>query len=96
MKFVTVRDLRGKTAALWKQLEQEKELVVTSNGKPIAVLSATDENSLESCLRALRQERANDALGKLQRDAEKRELHRLSSKDIQAEVDKSRKRRRVG
>ncbi len=45
MKFVTVRDLRGKTAALWKQLEQEKELVVTSNGKPIAVLSATDENS---------------------------------------------------
>ena len=56
MKFVTVRDLRGKTSELWKQLEQEKELVVTSNGKPIAILSATDEDSFKSSLRSLQRE----------------------------------------
>jgi len=38
MKFVTVRDLRLKAAKVWKQLQKEKEMVITSNGKPIALL----------------------------------------------------------
>jgi hypothetical protein len=32
MKFVTIRDMRGKTAAIRKNLEQEREIVLTSNG----------------------------------------------------------------
>ena len=42
MKFVTVRELRGRTSELWDQLAQQRELVVTNNGRPIAILSATD------------------------------------------------------
>ena len=95
MKFVTVRDLRGKTSELWKELEQERELVVTSNGKPIAILSATDEDSFEECLWALRRSRAGDALARLQRAASERGLT-MTSDEIDAEIRKSRSRRNAG
>ncbi len=95
MKFVTVRDLRGKTSELWKQLELERELVVTSNGKPIAVMSATDEDSFEECLWALRRSRASDALTQLQRGAEGRGLSELTPEGIEAEIQESRKERKA-
>ncbi len=95
MKFVTVRDLRGKTSELWKELDRERELVLTNNGKPIAILSATDEDSFESCLWTLRRSRASDALAKLQRGAEERELTALTSEDIETEIQNARKDRKV-
>jgi prevent-host-death family protein len=95
MKFVTVRDLRGKTSELWKELDRERELVVTSNGKPIAILSATDEDSFETCLWTLRRSRANDALARLQRDAADRGLNELSPQDIETEIRKSRQKRKA-
>ena len=96
MKFVSVRDLRGKTSELWKELEQERELVVTSNGKPIAILSATDEDSFEDCLWTLRRSRAADALAQLQRGAEERGLNELSIEDVEAEISKAREERKSG
>ncbi len=96
MKFVTIRDLRGKTSELWKELARERELVVTNNGKPIAIMSATDEDSFESCIWALRRSRASDALAKLQRGADQRGLTALTSDAIDAEIKKSRKNRKVG
>lgn len=95
MKFVTVRDLRGKTSELWKELEEERELVVTNNGKPIAILSATDESSFEASLRTLRRSRAAEALASLQRDAAQRGISDLSADQIDAEIQASRKRRTV-
>ena len=47
MKFISVRDLRGKSAEVWKNLPTEREVVVTSNGRPIAILSAVNESNLE-------------------------------------------------
>jgi prevent-host-death family protein len=96
MKFVTVRDLRGKTSELWKALERERELVVTNNGKPIAILSATDEESFETCLWTLRRSRASDALANLQRDAAERGLDELTPEDIEAEIKASRRERNAG
>ena len=71
MKFVTVRELRGRTSELWDELARQRELIVTNNGKPIAILSATDAESLEPSLRNLRRCRAADALSGLQREAER-------------------------
>ncbi len=96
MKFVTVRDLRGKTSELWKELERERELIVTSNGKPIAILSATDEDSFESCLWTLRRSRASDALANLQRDAAERGFEKLTPEDIEVEIKASRRERNAG
>ena len=43
MKFLSVRDLRGKSAQIWKELPDEREMVITSNGRPIAILAAINE-----------------------------------------------------
>jgi antitoxin (DNA-binding transcriptional repressor) of toxin-antitoxin stability system len=66
MKFITVRDLRGRPAEVWTKLSRDKELVLTSNGKPIAILSAVSEDTLEGSLVALRQARAIAAVEALQ------------------------------
>ena len=47
MRFVSVRELRERSASIWKALVEEKDMVITSNGKPIALLSATSGESLE-------------------------------------------------
>ena len=54
MKFLSVRDLRSKSAEVWKGLSVEREMVVTSNGQPIAILSAVTGDTLEETLRAIR------------------------------------------
>ena len=43
---------------MWQKLEEEGELVLTNNGKPIAVICATSEDTLEESLAAIRQARA--------------------------------------
>ncbi|MCK4641448.1 MAG: type II toxin-antitoxin system Phd/YefM family antitoxin, partial [Candidatus Marinimicrobia bacterium] len=40
MKFLSVKDLRAKSAEIWKQLPVEKEMVITNNGRPVAILSS--------------------------------------------------------
>ena len=54
MDFVSVRELRTRSAAVWDALSKEKGMVATSNGKPIAILSATSASTLEASLATLR------------------------------------------
>lgn len=93
MRFVSVRELRGKSAAIWKTLAAEKDLVVTSNGKPIAVLSATSEDTLEESLVAVRRARALAAVTAMQQTSVKAGTDRLSKKEIEAEIAVVRKGR---
>lgn len=67
MRFLSVRELRSRSAEVWKGLDDEREMVVTSNGKPIAILSAVSEDSLEETLAAVRRARAVVAVDELQR-----------------------------
>ena len=93
MKFVSVRELRNRTSQLWRDLAQERDLIVTSHGKPIAILSATDEDSFERSLSEIRRSRARDALNEIHRDAARRGLDRLSMEEIDAEIKAARVRR---
>jgi len=93
MKFVSVRDLRGKSAQLWKELPEEREMVITSNGRPIAILSAISESNLEESLAAFRQARAVKAVASLQRRSFKQGTDRISMDEINAEIKAIRKKR---
>lgn len=83
MRFISVRDLRGKSGDVWKELAEEQELVITSHGKPIAILSAVSEETLEDSLRAMRRARAMAAVQTMQRQSAKK---RLRQEDIEAEI----------
>lgn len=94
MKFVSVRDLRGKSAEIWKNLPETGEMIITNNGHPIAILSAVNESNLEESLAAFRQARAVQAVAALQRESVKQGLDRLSPSDIEAEIRDVRQKRR--
>lgn len=89
MRFVSVRELRERSASIWKALGEEKDMVITSNGKPIALLSATSGESLEESLRALRRARAQAAAA-MQGASLKAGSDRMSLEDINAEIDAAR------
>ena len=90
MRFVSVRELRGRSAAVWKTLAEEKELVITSNGKPIALLSATSEDRLEESLDAVRRAGAQAAVAAIQDASLQSGTHRMSLEEINAEIDAAR------
>jgi antitoxin (DNA-binding transcriptional repressor) of toxin-antitoxin stability system len=86
MKFISVRDLRGKSAEIWRDLPEEREMVITSNGRPVAILAAVNESNLEESLAAFRQSRAVDAVASIQRRAVARGVDALTADDIDAEI----------
>ena len=94
MKFISVRDLRGKSAEVWKDLPAEREVVVTSNGRPIAILSAVNESNLEESLSAIRQARAAEAVMSLQRQSVERGTDSITMEEIDTEIKAVRGKRK--
>lgn len=92
MRFIGVRELRARTADIWTDLEKEKELVITSNGKPVALLTAVREENFERALKVLRRARAMEALDVMHRAAAQKGLDRLSSEEVATEVHQARRR----
>jgi len=93
MKFISVRDLRGKSAEVWRKLRGEREMVITSNGRPIAILAAVNESNLEESLSAFRQSRAIEAVAGLQRRSVERATDKITAAEIDAEIRAVRKKR---
>ena len=94
MRFVNVRELRTRTASVWKDLAREQDLVITSNGKPVALLSSVSEESLEQRLTANRRARAMAAVEEMQKASLRSGAYRITPEEIDAEIDAVRKARR--
>ncbi len=94
MRFVSVRDLRTKGRQVWEDLAKEKELVVTSNGKPIALITGVSEANLEEAIADLRRARALRAIDEMQRAALDAGLDKMTGRKIQAKIHSSRKARK--
>jgi antitoxin (DNA-binding transcriptional repressor) of toxin-antitoxin stability system len=93
MKFLSVRDLRDKSAQIWKELPKEKEMIVTSNGRPIAILASINEANLEESLSAFRRARAIDAVTYLQQKSVGKGTDKISLDEINAEIKTVRGKR---
>jgi prevent-host-death family protein len=89
MKFLTVRELRRSIGELSAELEHD-EVVLTSNGKPTALLTRVAADDLEELVKELRLARARIALRRLQRDAVARGLDRATDADINAAITEAR------
>jgi len=93
MRFVTVRELRSQSAKVWRRLAEEGDLVITSNGKPVAILSAVSHQNVEESLAAFRRARAVGAVEAMQQRSVAAGTHRMTQEDIQAEIVAVRKSR---
>ena len=91
MKFISVRDLRLKPGDVWKLADQEKDLIITANGRPIAILTGVNEDTFEDELDAIQRGRALKALESTHRDSEMKGTHNISDEEIQLEIDAVRK-----
>lgn len=94
MKFLSVRELRSKSAEVWRKLASEREMVVTSNAQPIAVLSAVNEDTLEETLAAIRRARAVAAVNEIQRRSVEQGTEGITAAEIEAEIAAVRRARR--
>jgi len=93
-KYISSRELRNRTGALWKTLEEEGELVITSNGKPVAIMCNIDEgDNLESRLKDIKTARAGRALEDMQMQSAKKGLSKLTNEDIEDEINNARQER---
>lgn len=95
MDFVTLRDLRTQPSKVWKKLARARRLVVTRNGKPIALLTETTPTRLDEDLVALDRLRFGQTVTELREEAKARGIDRLSSRNIDSIVRKARKARRA-
>jgi antitoxin (DNA-binding transcriptional repressor) of toxin-antitoxin stability system len=93
MRFISVRDLRAKSAEVWRDLPKEREMVVTSNGRPIAIIASVGETDLEDMLSSFRTQRAINALARMQLASMEKGLDKLTLDDINAIIQKARDER---
>jgi hypothetical protein len=94
MEFVTVRDLRVRPGNVWEKLRQQQQLVLTSNGRPMAIIVEVAEDAVEETLSALRRAHAQAAVSRLRRAAAEQGLHRMTEAEIEAEIAQARRERR--
>ena len=94
MKFLSVRDLKTKSSQVWKELAGQKEMIVTSNGRPIALLSSINENNLEQVLTAFRRARATNAVASIQYESTQKGTDKISMDEIDAEIGAIRSKRK--
>jgi prevent-host-death family protein len=93
MRFISVRDLNTKPKEVWSKVKDE-EVVITSNGKPIALLSGVTEETLENTVRAIRRSRALIALEEMQKKSIDLGLDKWTDSQIESEIKAVRKSRK--
>jgi len=91
MKFISVRELRLKPGEVWKLAKQEKDLVITSNGRPIAILTGINEESFEEELDVIQRARALKSLDTIHKNSVMKGTHLITDADIQLEIENVRK-----
>ena len=89
MNFYTVRELRTTKKTIWDDIEADGEVVITSNGKPKAILMDIPDGGLEETLRAIKQAKAMMAFNSMRHKALKNGF--MSDDDIEAEIAAARK-----
>lgn len=94
MKTLTIRDLRTRPREAQKTLATAGEAILTSNGRPVALMLRVDGDTLEETMETVRRARSLQALREIRREAKARGLDRLSVKGIDAIIARSRKARR--
>lgn len=96
MEFVPYRVLRNQPSELRRKLEEKGELVVTVDGKPLAVMFQVPNGSLEDLVLLLSQVRAQLAVAAIRKQARKRGLGNMTVEQADVLVQEARAARRIG
>jgi antitoxin (DNA-binding transcriptional repressor) of toxin-antitoxin stability system len=95
MKFVSVRDFRTSSASIWKKLSGEREMIVTNNGKPIALLTPLSDETLEDTVSAVRRAKAINAVKRMQEISVDLGNDKMTLEEINAIISDVRKNKKM-
>jgi antitoxin (DNA-binding transcriptional repressor) of toxin-antitoxin stability system len=95
MKFISVRDFRTSSSSIWKKLPTEREMIVTNNGRPIALLTPLSDETLEDTISAVRRAKAINAVKKMQEISVKLGNDKMSLEEINAIITDVRKKNKA-
>ena len=93
MKFVTQRELRLDPGKVWAMARQERYIIVTNHGKPVAMVNPVDED-LEKTMQVMRRVQAAVALEEAQKRAVETGLSRMTMAEINREIQAVRRQRK--
>ncbi len=93
MKFLSTRVLRNRPGYV-REAARDEDLVLTSNGKPIAILVGIEESTLEETAQAIRRAKAQVAVSRMRRQAASKGLNRLPLSSINKEIGAVRAKRK--
>lgn len=93
MKFVSARELRNRPGFI-RELVQKEDLVLTADGKPVAILLGIEDDDLEEAALIIRKARAQRALSRMRRHATRRGIAEASPRQIEAEIRAARSKRK--
>ena len=88
MEFIPVRDLRTSPKAVWSALASEGEIVLTNNGRPMAIMIDVDSSTLEEKLATIRQAEAMRLFNNMRAKAAENGF--MTDEQIQAEIEAAR------
>lgn len=93
MKFVSSRDIRVNPRPIFEALGEQNEIIVTSRGKPVALLVGVSGEDFEETVRLVRRARAQLAVSRMRKAAARKGLDRMSREEIEAEITATRSER---
>ncbi len=95
MNLIAIKDLK-QPRRLKERLSSEKELLLTSDGKPVAVLvEVGPADDPELVIQAVRDSRSRLALARVRESARKAGTASMSPRAIELEIAAARKERRA-
>ena len=94
MSFVSFRELRTSTTKINDMLTDNGKIVVTSNGKPKAVMIQVNENDFEETLAILNQIKLSKSINNMRASAERSGVADMTLEEINAEIALARKEKR--
>ncbi len=93
MKFVSSRDIRVNPRPIFEALGEQNEIIVTSRGKPVALLVGVSGEDFEETVWLVRRARAQLAVSRMRKAAARKGLDRMSQEEIEAEITATRRER---
>jgi len=91
MEFITVRDLRSDLANTWDRLERDGKMVLTNNGKPMALMINLANQNFESILDSVNQAEYVRSVNNMRQIAVANDY--MTEDEIEAEIRASRAER---
>ncbi len=95
MEFVPYRLLRNEPGELRKRLAQEGQLVITSEGKPLALMISVDPERFDELALLVSRLRAQLAVSQMREVSRRQGLNQLNPREVEAQVRAVRRTRRA-